>query len=204
MADPESVQYIVPAEYANVSPDAYLKSKGSLAGAGESAVMMGVITVNNIRVAILAFATGLTLGIGTTAVLFFNGVFMGSFCSIFGRAGKSLELFSLLVPHGLIEVLSILITGAAGFLLARALLFPGDRTRSLALRENGKEALKLFLGTLPIILAAMLIESTLSKFHVIGMWPKYFVGVLALTGVLAWLMLSGRNRNRESRIKNRE
>jgi uncharacterized membrane protein SpoIIM required for sporulation len=192
VADPDSVRFIVPPPYSTVSPDEYLKKKGSLSGAGESVLMMGHITTNNLRVAVFAFALGITFGVGTVAILFFNGLFMGSFSSIFIRAGRSYELFGLLAPHGLIEVLAILVAGAAGLALAKAVLVPGDRSRALALREDGVEALKLLLGTVPILLGAMVIESTLSKFQSVGPLPKYALGFAALAAVLAWLLLGGR------------
>jgi uncharacterized membrane protein SpoIIM required for sporulation len=194
VVDPDSVHYIVPGEYTNISPDEYLKSKGSLTGAEESALMMGHITTNNLRVAILCFASGITFGVGTVMVMFFNGVFMGSFMSIFIRVGKNYELCSLLAPHGLIEVSAIMISGAAGFILAGAVLFPGERTRLLALREEGRTALKLFLGTVPIFLVAMVIESTVAKFHWVGAELKYALGFAALLAMLSWLLLCGRQK----------
>lgn len=192
MLDPSSVHYIVPEPYASMDPGQYLEGKGSLHSAGESALMMGMITTNNIRVAIMTFAMGLTFGIGTVLSIFYNGVFLGSFCSIYFRAGKGYALCSLLAPHGLIEFSAILISGAAGFVLAGALLFPGERTRVLALREEGRVALKLFMGTIPIFLVAMFIESTLSKFQWVGPVEKYGLGLAALAALVAWIGLCGR------------
>ncbi len=194
VADPSSVHFIVEPPYSTVSPDEYLRNKGSLKGAEESVFMMSHITTNNLRVAIFAFALGITFGAGTVAVLFYNGIMLGSFSSIFVRAGRSFELFSLLAPHGLIEILGILIAGAAGLTLAKAMLVPGDRSRALALREEGGPALKLLLGTVPIFLAAMFVESTISKFQAVGALPKYAFGFLALAAALAWLLLGGRRR----------
>jgi uncharacterized membrane protein SpoIIM required for sporulation len=192
LADPESVQYLVEKQYASVSPTRYLQSKGSLEGPGEAALMMGMISTNNIRVAILAFAMGMTLGVGTLAILFYNGVMLAAFSSIFVRAGSGFELFGVLAPHGLIEMTAMIIAGAAGLILGRAMLAPGARTRTLALREDGPKALLMLAGSIPIFLAAMVIESTLSKFQSVGPGAKSVCGFLALAVVLAWILLGGK------------
>jgi len=192
--DPESVQYMVAKGYADIPPETYLKQKGSLSGTEEAAMMMGVVSTNNLRVSILAFAAGITLGIGTLAVLFYNGVMLASFSSIFVRAGSGFELFGLLAPHGMIEMFDMILAGSAGLIIARALLAPGARTRALALREDGRTALLMLAGSIPILLAAMVIESTLSKFESIGPAPKCFAGFLALAVVLSWILLGGRRQ----------
>ena len=191
LLDPESVQYMMEREYATIDPDRYLQSKGSLSGAGEAAMMAGVVSTNNLRVAVLAFAAGITLGLGTLAILFYNGAMLASFCTIFVRDGSGFELFGLLAPHGLIEMTAMVIAGSAGLILGRALLLPGNRSRALALREEGPKALLMLAGSVPIWLAAMLIESTLSKFQTVGPAPKIAIGFLALAGVLAWILGSG-------------
>ena len=198
LVDPESVQFMVDKQYANVSPAGYLKSKGSLSGPDQSAIMMGVISTNNIRVAIMAFAMGITLGVGTLAILFYNGAFMASFCSIFVRDGTGFELFGLLAPHGLIEMTAMMLAGAAGLILGRALLAPGSRSRALALREDGPKALQMLAGSVPVWLVAAVIESTLSMFQSVGPVPKSVCGFMALAGVLAWLLLGGRGLEPEA------
>lgn len=190
--DPESVQYLVERQYADIPTQVYLERKGSLSGPEEAAMMMGAVSTNNLRVAILAFAAGITLGVGTLAILFYNGAMLASFSSIFVRAGSGFELFGLLAPHGLIEMTAMVLSGAAGLILARALLLPGARTRALALREEGLKALLMLGGAVPIFLAAMVIESTLSKFQTIGPAPKAAAGFLALAVVLSWILLGGR------------
>lgn len=195
MLDPESVQFVVDKRYANVSTSGYLQSKGSLSGADEAAVMMGAVSTNNLRVAIVAFALGITLGVGTLAILFYNGAFLASFTSIFVRDGTGFQLFGLLAPHGLIEMTAMILSGAAGLILGRALLAPGARSRGLALREDGPKALQMLAGSVPIWLAAMAIEGSLSKFQSVGPLPKTICGFMALAGVLAWLLLGGRGKD---------
>jgi uncharacterized membrane protein SpoIIM required for sporulation len=202
LLDPESVQYMVEKQYASVTTSRYLQSKGSLTGPDEAALMMGVISTNNMRVAFAAFALGITMGVGTLAVLFYNGVMLASFSSMFVREGTGFELFGLLAPHGLIEMSAMILSGAAGLILGRALLAPGRRTRALALREDGPKALQMMAGSIPIILVAMVIESTFSKFQSVGAVPKSALGFLALAGMLAWLLLGGKDKDtaRESAV----
>jgi uncharacterized membrane protein SpoIIM required for sporulation len=193
VADPGSARYVL-GGMAGLDTEKYLDSKGSLKGGVEEVgAMMTMVTINNLRVAALVLVGGLLFGAGSLVFQFFNGIFMGSFCSLFYASGKTYVLMSMLVPHGLVEVLGLFVEGAAGLILGGALLFPGERTRGRALREDGKVALRVFWGSLALTLSAMVVEATVSKFDVLGAELKYLFSLLFLGAVLAWLLLCGRH-----------
>lgn len=116
------------------------------------------IMLNNILVGLQSFAYSFTWGVGTVLILFYNGLMVGVLAGIFASGNYSLEFWSLILPHGIIELMAIFICGGAGLLLAQALVKPGDYTRRDALVLNGKPAMLLILGTIPMFVIAALIE----------------------------------------------
>ena len=91
------------------------------------------IFVNNIEVSILAVAGGFTFGLMTAFSLAYNGAILGILGALEWRAGGFGHFFSLIVPHGLLELSCITLAGAGGMAIARALIDPGNDTRAEAL-----------------------------------------------------------------------
>lgn len=120
------------------------------------------IMTNNISVSISTFALGMTAGIGTAWMLLLNGVLIGVIGVCCWQASMSVSLWSFVAPHGVLELPAIFIAGGAGFRIARGLLFPGALPRGESLVRAGKEAAMLFLGTLPLLFIAGLIEGFVS------------------------------------------
>ena len=88
-------------------------------GAGPSdgsgpAALSALIFQNNVQVAFLAFALGITFGIGTIWVITTNAVFIGLLAGGFQAAGKGWTFWSLVLPHGFLELTAICIAGGAG------------------------------------------------------------------------------------------
>ena len=67
--------------------------------------------VNNIGVSIKAMALGMTWGIGTLIILFYNGVILGLVAVDYIIDGQTIFLLGWLLPHGVIEIPAILIGG---------------------------------------------------------------------------------------------
>jgi uncharacterized membrane protein SpoIIM required for sporulation len=123
------------------------------------------IQANNINVTFYAFAGGLLAGIGTLWVLAQNGLLLGMVLSLCFRY-RFWEIPIFISAHGVIELTAIFIAGGAGLLIAKALLMPGDLRRIDALVENGRLAIKLILGCIPMLLIAGLIEGFISPAHI--------------------------------------
>jgi uncharacterized membrane protein SpoIIM required for sporulation len=123
------------------------------------------IQANNINVTFYAFAGGLLAGIGTLWVLAQNGLLLGMVLSLCFRY-RFWEIPIFVSAHGVIELTAIFIAGGAGLLIAKALLMPGDLRRIDALVENGRLAIKLILGCIPMLLIAGLIEGFISPAHI--------------------------------------
>jgi uncharacterized membrane protein SpoIIM required for sporulation len=123
------------------------------------------IQTNNINVTFYAFAGGLLAGIGTLWVLAQNGLLLGMVLSLCFRY-RFWEIPIFVSAHGVIELTAIFIAGGAGLLIGKALLMPGDFRRIDALVENGRLAIKLILGCIPMLLIAGLIEGFISPAHI--------------------------------------
>lgn len=117
---------------------------------------------NNVQVTFIAFAGGVLASLGTVFVLIMNGVMLGLVAGAFANEGQSLQLWTFVLPHGIIELTAICIAGGAGLWLGSAILFPGRRTRREVIVTRGREAVSLIGGTAIMLLIAGMIEGFIS------------------------------------------
>ena len=120
------------------------------------------IMTNNMSVSFTTFALGITAGVGTIYMMLFNGLLIGVIGVACALSGMSLQLWSFVAPHGVLELPAIFIAGGAGLRIAQGLLFPGVLPRRESLARAGLEAVQLVLGTVPILILAGLIEAFIS------------------------------------------
>lgn len=154
-------------------------------------VLTAGITANNIQVALLAFAGGMTFGAVTAYALLANGLLLGALAGSFTKAGGSLFFWSMILPHGSLELPAIILAGASGLVLARALVSPGDLPRSAALKAASPGAVRLVLGALPLFVIAGIIEGFFTPSPVDPALKLAF-GVLMMLALAAYLALPGR------------
>lgn len=147
-----------------------------------------IIMTNNISVSFLAFAMGMTFGLGTLYLMVFNGLMVGSLAGLCYTHGLGVPFWSFVLPHGVIELTAIFTAGGAGFLLGGALLFPGDLPRTEALRNRARQAGRLILGCVPLLVIAGLVEAFFSPIHVHAGLKFGMAGVL-LALLLCYLLL---------------
>jgi len=120
------------------------------------------IMTNNLTVSFTIFALGITAGIGTVWMLMFNGLLIGVVGAACWQAGMSLQLWSFVAPHGVLELPAIFIAGGAGLLIAKGMLFPGTLSRRASLVLHGGQAVRLVLGIIPMLIVAGTIEGFVS------------------------------------------
>ncbi|SLN75443.1 stage II sporulation protein M [Ruegeria meonggei] len=113
---------------------------------------------HNTRVAIFAFGLGAFLCAPSIMLTFYNGIIVGVFFGLHVDRNLGWDLFGWLSIHGVTELSAICIACAGGLKLGLAVLFPGNRTRSLALREAGHDAVKLALVAALMLVVAALLE----------------------------------------------
>jgi uncharacterized membrane protein SpoIIM required for sporulation len=132
--------------------------QGTSPGDIGSGALSALIFQNNVQVSFLAFALGITFGIGTIWVITSNAIFIGLLAGGFQAAGEGWRFWSLVLPHGFLELTAICIAGGAGLRMGWALIEPGDRLRITALGEEARDAVLVILGVIPAFAVAALIE----------------------------------------------
>ncbi|MGV8123986.1 MAG: stage II sporulation protein M [Candidatus Xenobiia bacterium LiM19] len=161
-----------------VSPEGE-QSRGALTSYQKS-VMSHQIMVNNIKVGIRAFALGIFFGVGTVHSLIYNAQLIGTLAALSAHNHQSILFWSLILPHGVIELTAIFICAGAGFLLALALIDPGQYSRLDALKVRSREAAFLMLGSIALFAVAALIEGFITPLP-IPPWSKLvFSGIVAV------------------------
>jgi uncharacterized membrane protein SpoIIM required for sporulation len=146
------------------------------------------IMTNNLSVSVTTFAAGITGGLGTIYMIVFNGVLLGVIGTACALAGMSLQLWSFVAPHGVLELPAIFISAGAGLRLASGLLFPGVIPRKESLVCAGREAVQLLLGCIPMLFVAGIIEGFVSPTD-LPMKLKFLLAASLFT--LLGLYLSG-------------
>jgi uncharacterized membrane protein SpoIIM required for sporulation len=125
-------------------------------------IASSAIMTNNLSVTFMTFAMGITAGVGTLYMLFFNGLLLGVVGTACWLNQMSLQLWSFVVSHGVLELPAIFIAGGAGFRIAQGILFPGLLSRKDSVQVAGAEAIQLLLGTIPMLVIAGILEAFLS------------------------------------------
>ena len=162
-------------------------------------VMASTIVSNNLQVAILCFAFGLSAGVGTAWLLVMNGIQLGAVIGWLGANGNPRAVWGWILPHGGTEILAILIAGAAGLLLARAILAPGPLRRSAALKAMARKALVLELGCMAMLAVAALIEGFVSPSS-IGFAPRMLIAAVMIALWIAFFLGAGARRPRAGAV----
>lgn len=155
-------------------------------------VMFGYYIHNNIGVAFRTFAGGLLAGVGSIFFLIYNGVVFGAVAGHIHQAGYDRIFCSFVIGHGAFELTAIVLSGAAGLRLGLALLAPGRRRRSHALREAALEAAPVLAGAAVMLVAAAFLEAFWSSSSAVPVPIKLAVGGAFWVGILAYLGAAGR------------
>jgi uncharacterized membrane protein SpoIIM required for sporulation len=166
--------------------------------ADDDVAAFGFYVMNNVGIAFRTFAAGLLFGAGSLFILGFNGLFIGAAAGHLTRLGMGEPFWSFVSGHAPFELTAIAVSGAAGLLLARALLAPGPRTRLAALRLQAAEAVPLVAGAMLMLLLAAVIEAFWSASTAIPATPKYLAGAGGWALVAAYLLLAGRSSTGET------
>ena len=188
-ADPEMASYVLPARLISHARDGtqWWKDLNEANQVGAAGIM-----TNNLRVSFLAFAGGVPFGLLTVYILFANGL---SFGGVFGTLlayGHAGPLGEFVIGHGVLELNEIVMSGASGLMMGYALLRPGLHSRKNALVQATQQAVKLLLGSAPLLVVAGLIEGFISPSDTIPAAIKIAIGVGSGVLLYAYLALAGR------------
>jgi uncharacterized membrane protein SpoIIM required for sporulation/uncharacterized RDD family membrane protein YckC len=131
--------------------------------AGARPMMATSIISNNVRVAFNCFASGIVLGVGSLVALAFNGLQIGAASGYFANQGLLGYLWTFIIGHGALELFAIWVAGAAGFLLGKAVIAPGELPRADALTLAGRQAMRMLGLVLVLLIVAGSIEGFISS-----------------------------------------
>jgi uncharacterized membrane protein SpoIIM required for sporulation len=154
-----------------------------------------LLFTNNISVALLAFAGGLSFGVVTFWILFFNGVMLGMVFKLCSNYGLLAPLMAFIVTHGFLEISAIILSGGAGFVVANALLRPGDYSRRDALSMQARSAVRMAVAAVPALIIAGCLEAFVSP-STLPIAVKAVIGLVM--GLSFWLYLFGAARKSEA------
>ena len=147
------------------------------------------ITFNNIKVAFLCFLYGITAGVMTFFLALQNAVMLGSFmyfCYDMGEINATLRALWL---HGAMEIFSIVIAIAAGFVLTGGILFPKTYSRMLSFKIAFREGVSLLFGTVPFFIAAGFIEGFITRYYYdMPLWLNLII-ILGTLAVITYYFL---------------
>ena len=127
--------------------------------------MFFMITVNNIKVAFLAFTGGILFTLGTYWILLQNGIMLGAFQWWFKAKGLLFTTFLAIWIHGAFEISAIVIAGAAGLTVGNGLIFPKSYTRVQSLIFTAKRGLIIMLSLVPFFIMAGALESFVTRYY---------------------------------------
>jgi uncharacterized membrane protein SpoIIM required for sporulation/uncharacterized RDD family membrane protein YckC len=150
-------------------------------------IVASSIIANNVQVTFVAFAGGITAGVGTALVLVFNGLFLGAIMGLFANYGVAGWLLTFVAGHGVLELTAIFMAGGAGLLVARALVAPGDWSRRDALVVHGRLAIQVVAAAALLLVLAGVIEGLLSASGAPPVFKLFVSAASAVLLVLLWL-----------------
>jgi uncharacterized membrane protein SpoIIM required for sporulation len=158
-----------------------------------SIVFFSGVTTNNIQVSVLAYALGALAVFPGALILFENGAALGAVAGLFLQRGEFWSVFCVYVlPHGLLELTAITVAGAAGLRVGWTVFAPGDRSRPVALGEEGRRSVTIVLGTSLAFVVAGLVEGFVTGAPAIPAGAKIALGVVVWLAFLAWILGRGR------------
>ena len=152
---------------------------------------------NNSAVCILAFALGFAFGIPSLMLMVHNMAMLGALLWLFAGQGLLLEISAWLSVHGTTEIFGILLSGAAGLHIGRAMAFPGTRSVLDAAAEAGRRGAVVMVGVVIMMIVAAILEA-FPRQLVEGAGNRFVIGGAMLTFWLSYFFLYRPRRPVES------
>ena len=140
------------------------------------------ITINNLRVGLIAFVLGVFLGVGTLYIMFNNCIMLGSFQYFFYEKGVFWESVRGIWIHGAMEIFAIVIECAAGLILGASILFPATYSRYTSFKKGAKIGVKILISTFPFTFAAGFLEGFITRYsNIMPHWLSVSIILITLS-----------------------
>ncbi|MBL9076896.1 MAG: stage II sporulation protein M [Planctomycetes bacterium] len=149
---------------------------------GDLLAFASMLFTNNSSVGILTYGLGFVFGLPVVLLLLYNGMLLGAMSALFHERGLGVEWWSWVLPHGVTELLAIVLCGAAGLAVGQQLVFPGPHSRLHALTVVGRRMGAVVAGSVVMLALAAVVEGVFRQ--VVQSVPVRYV--LAATFAALW------------------
>lgn len=184
--DDTFVRLILGDGYVNLTLENIREGKPTGIYDGDSAWDMFLrITLNNVMVSFRVFIVGIFTSVMSGLMLFYNGVMLGAFFTMFYNERVLLEAVPVVMLHGTIELSAIVVAGAAGITMGNSILFPGTYSRFESFKRGAFRGLKIVLGLVPFFIVAGFIESYVTRYALMH-WSLKLLILLASASVMVY------------------
>lgn len=148
------------------------------------------ITINNLKVGIIAFILGVFLGIGTLYIMFKNCIMLGSFQYFFYEKGVLWESVRGIWIHGAMEIFAIVIECAAGLILGASILFPATHSRYTSFKIGAKIGVKILISTFPFTFIAGFLEGFITRYsNIMPHWLSICIILITLSVISYYYLI---------------
>lgn len=175
-------------------------ARGQVGSLPNAPLLGTIIITNNIKVAAICFLGGFAAAVPTAIFLAANGWMLGTLAAAVHQGGYDLTFWSLIVPHGILELSILIIAGAAGLCVGDALLRPGLLSRGEAFTRAARGTLGLVAGSACLLVVSGILEAYVSPSS-LPPWSKLVIGAAVGGALYAWLLLTGRRRRRPPTVR---
>lgn len=152
-------------------------------------VMWLRIMINNIKVAVWAFVSGIAAGIPTLYILVSNSFMVGAFDQLFYREGLGFDFFLVVFVHGTLELTAIILAAAAGLVLGKGFLLPGTLSRLESVKRATKDGTKIIIGLFPVFALAAFFEGFITRLYNDAPLITILVVVASITFVIWYFII---------------
>ena len=123
------------------------------------------IMINNIKVSLLMFVSGLFCGIPTLYKHCETSAMVGIFDQFFAARGFGIDFWLVVFVHGTLEITALIISTGAGLILGKSFLFPGTIKRIDAFKQGAKDGVKIMIGLMPVFALAAFFEGFITRLY---------------------------------------
>lgn len=195
--EPELVYSVIDGSQVAGMEEMYDPARTSRVGrereADSDVMMFGFYIKNNTGIGFQVFAGGLLYGLGSLFFLLYNGLVIGAVAGHLTQIGYTETFWGFVAGHSAFELTAIVLSGAAGFKLAQALIMPGRKSRLLALRDNAQDATGIVYGSATLFIMAAFVEAFWSSQAWVPVLVKYAIGIFLWLLVIGYFAQLGRN-----------
>lgn len=151
------------------------------------------ITLNNVRVAFVAFLLGILTPVGTGFIIMKNGIMLGTFQSFMAQHGFLLSSIATIWVHGTYEIFAITVAGGAGIVMGNSIVFPKTYSRIESFRRGAIRGAKLVFGLVPVFIVAAFLEGFITRYTHAPYVLRFGIILFSLSSIIFYFYIYPKN-----------